>query len=490
MSGSAASDADVRESQRDAGLIRTLGPWTVAAGAISMIVGAGIFAVPAALAASVGPYAPLAFLTCGFAVGAVAICFAEGCSRLPTSGGIYGLVEATCGPLAAFIVGSLLWVGCVLACGGVAAALADVVCSALPRSARASVHAAVIIGVVGGIALINITGVSRGARLVGATTMLKLLPLVIFVVAGAGVAVHGSTLPRTVPPDAQDFGRALILAVFAFIGMETPLCASGEVRQPNRTIPRALAIAVLSTTALYMAIQIVAQGILGPALATSKAPLADAMGRIHPALRAVMLAGTALSMFGYLGSDILGSPRQLFALARDGLMPGALGRLHRRSHAPHVAILCYAALAIILGLTGSFAELAVLSTLAIAPLYIGGCAAAWMLARRGVAMAGPPLGFPLLGTAAVIGIGGMSALIALASRREIIGLVTLAALSALAFLFQAPRRSRHAATDAGPLSMVAPSAPADATILEQRPDIRTAPVEIAEQIERLGGAPP
>jgi len=214
------------------------------------------------------------------------------------------------------------------------------------------------------------------------------------------------------------------------------------------------------------------------------------MGRIHPALRAVMLAGTALSMFGYLGSDILGSPRQLFALARDGLMPGALGRLHRRSHAPHIAILCYAALAIILGLTGSFAELAVLSTLAIAPLYIGGCAAAWMLARRGVAMAGPPLGFPLLGTAAVIGIGGMSALIALASRREIIGLVTLAALSALAFLFQAPRRSRHAATDAGPLSMVAPSAPADATILEQRPDIRTAPVEIAEQIERLGGAPP
>jgi len=439
------------EGQRDAGLIRAMGPWAVAAGAISMIVGAGIFAVPAALAASIGWYAPFAFLACGFAVGAVAICFAEGCSRLPTSGGIYGLIAATFGPLAAFVAGSLLWVACVLACGGVAAALADVVCSVLPQSARAAVHSAVIVAVIGGIALINIGGVTRGARLVGATTALKLVPLVIFVIAGAG-AVHVLRWPQAVPLDAQDLGRALILGVFAFVGMETPLCASGEVRQPNRTIPRALAIAMLSTTILYMAIQLVAQGILGPSLATSKAPLADAMGHIHPALRALMVVGAALSMLGYIGSDILGSPRQLFALARDGLLPQVLGRLHPRSHAPHVAILCYATLAIVLALTGSFAELAVLSTLAMAPLYIAGCAAAWLLARRGVATAGTPLGFPLLGMAAVVGMSSMMALIALGSRREIIGVVTLIALSTLVFLLQAPRRSREAVSHAGPLS--------------------------------------
>jgi basic amino acid/polyamine antiporter, APA family len=441
----------MHQGQRDAGLIRAMGPWAMAAGAISMIVGAGIFAVPAALAASVGWYAPFAFLACGFAVGAVAICFAEGCSRLPTSGGIYGLIEATFGPLAAFVAGSLLWVACVLACGGVAAALADVVGSVLPQSARTSVHAAVIIAVIGGIALINVGGVTRGARLVGTTTALKLVPLVIFVVAGAGAAVHGLRWSQTVQPDAQDFGRALILGVFAFIGMETPLCASGEVRQPNRTIPRALAIAMLSTTILYMAIQLVAQGILGPSLATSKAPLADAMGQIHPALRALMVGGAALSMLGYIGSDILGSPRQLFALARDGLLPGALGRLHPRSHAPHIAILCYATLAIVLALTGSFAELAVLSTLAMAPLYIAGCAAAWILARRGVATAGTPLGFPFLGFAAVVGMSSMMALIALGSRREILGLVTLIALSTLLFLLPGPRRFRQTVTHTGPL---------------------------------------
>jgi amino acid transporter len=327
----------------------------------------------------------------------------------------------------------------VLACGGVAAALGDVVSSVLPEALRAPAHAATIVGVIGCIALINIGGVAHAARFVGATTTLKLVPLAVFVIAGLTAAVHGSSLHPTVHVNVQDIGRALILCVFAFIGMETPLCASGEVRQPNRTIPRALAIAILTTTILYVAVQFVAQGILGAALASSKAPLADAMAQIHPALRALMLAGAALSMVGYVGSDLLGSPRQLFALARDGLLPGALGRLHPRSHVPHIAILCYATLAMILALTGTFAELAVLATLAMTPLYIAGCAAAWVLARRGVAMAGSPLSFPFLGTAAAIGICSMLALVGLGSRREIIGLVTLLVVSTVLYLLQGRR---------------------------------------------------
>jgi amino acid transporter len=372
-------------------------------------------------------------------VGAVAICFAEGGSRVPTSGGVYGVIEAAFGPLTGYVCGTLLWICCLLACGAVAAALADVIASLFPPSFAGLIRAAVIVGVIGGVAIVNIGGVARGARLVSAATALKLTPLVIFVLVGAG-AIHGSNFsPTAQPPDAQGFGRALILAVFALVGMETSLCASGEVVRPNRTIPRALAMAMLSTTILYVAIQVVAQGILGSALATSKAPLADAMAHIHPALRALMLAGTSLSMLGWLGSDILGSPRQLFAFARDGLLPSFLGRLHPRSHAPYMAILCYAAAAIALALTGTFAELVVLSTLAIAALYAAGCAASWVLARRGVALSGKPLNFRFLGAAAAIGIGGMLTLIALGSRQEIIGLAALIGLSILLYLVQARR---------------------------------------------------
>jgi amino acid transporter len=411
----------------------------LAAGAISTIVGAGIFAVPAALYASIGSYGPLAFLACGFGVGAVAICFAEGCSRLPTSGGVYGLIEASFGPLVGYVAGMLLWLALLLACGGVAAALADLVSTLVPESFRASAHVATVIAVIGGIALINIGGVANGARLVGAATIVKLVPLGIFVAAGLSAAVHGSSLPQATHPAVQDIGRALILGVFAFMGMETPLCASGEVRQPNRTIPLALAIAMVVTTTLYVAVQFVAQGILGPALINSKAPLGDAMAQIHPALRVLMLAGAALSMLGYLGSDILGGPRQLFALARDGFLPSALARLHSRTHAPHLAILCYAAVAAALALIGSFAELAVLATLAMAPIYIAGCAAAWILTRRGVALAGPPLNFRYLSMAAAIGISSMLVLIVLGSRHEIPGLLTLFVVCTVIYFVQTRR---------------------------------------------------
>src|SRR5579872_1457736 len=401
-------------SRRDAGLLRVVTSWGLAASIFNAVVGAGIFTVPAALAASIGVYAPAAFLLCAVGIGSVAICFAEGGSRIPTSGGPYGYIQTAFGPLAGYVAGTLLWISDLFACAGVAAALADVVVSLLPSPLRAPAHAAVIAGVLGGIALVNIGGVGLATRLVNGATLLKLIPLAIFIVAGAG-ALHRANFLETVAPDSSDLGRAVILALFALTGMEVPLCASGEVAQPARTIPRALAIAMLSIVLLYVAIQVIAQGILGSALAHSSAPLADAMSAIHPALRVLMLIAAALSMFGYLGSDILGSPRVLFAFARDGLLPAVLGRVHPARHVPHIAILCYALLAIGLAATGTFAELAVLSTLAAAVLYILGCAAAWWLARRGVALAGPPLNFKCLAGAVGIGMSSMIVLIALAA---------------------------------------------------------------------------
>jgi amino acid transporter len=141
-------------------------------------------------------------------------------------------------------------------------------------------------------------------------------------------------------------------------------------------------------------------------------------------------------MLGMIAGDILGTPRMLFAFARDGLLPRSLGRIHPRTHTPYVAILSYAALAMILALTGSFAELAVLATLASAGLYFAACLATWLLARRGVALAGAPLNFRWLGVAATIGAASMLLLIALGSPSEIIGLATLIAISALVYLVQ------------------------------------------------------
>ena len=433
-------------TSRDAGLVRKVGPWGLAASVVSIVVGAGIFAVPGALAAAVGPYAPLAFLVCGLAIGAVAICFAEGGSRMPTSGGVYGYIEAAFGPLTGYVAGILLLVGDVLACGGVAAALADVAASVTPKPLVSTVHATVIAGVIGGLALINIAGVARAARFVSLTTALKLIPLVIFIVVGF-TQVDASHFTHIAQPGTEGLGRAAILALFSFIGMEAPLAASGEVAQPSRTIPRALAISMVSVALIYIAVQVVAQGILGASLAQSHAPLADAMGHISPLLRALMLAGAAVSMFGWISSDLLGSPRMLFAFARDGLLPralGVLGLVHPRTQVPYIAILAYAGIAALLALTGTFAELAALATLTTAALYALGCMAAWLLARRGIAVAGAPLNFRWLGAATFVGVGSMLALIALGSRLEIAGLAALVVLSVLLYLGGPNRQAARA----------------------------------------------
>jgi len=418
--------------RRDADLVRAIGTWGLAANVVSMVVGAGIFVVPAALAAQVGPYAPLVLVACAMAIGSVAICFAEGCSRIPSSGGAFAFLEFTSGRLTGQIIGTLLWLSNILACGGISLALAETVTSVVPPPFKAPVRVAVIVGVIGGIAAVNMMSATRGLRLLGGAIVLKLLPLAVLVTVGWS-AVHIGNFSAAAAPGVSGLGRASILALFAFIGMEGGLCASGEVKDPSRTIPRALAIALCFVTVLYLAIQVITQGILGGALAQSHVPLADAMARVSPYLRALMLAGTAMSMFGWLCSSIFSVPRLWLACAREGLMPRALRFVHPRRHTPQVAILCYAIVGVTLALTGTFAELAVLTTLACAPVFIAACAAAWRLERLGVAEAGEPLNFRGLKVAAIVGIASMLVLIALASRAEVVGLLVVIGVSAAVY---------------------------------------------------------
>lgn len=416
------------EAARDAGLIRSVGPFGLAAATINIIIGAGIFALPGVIAAAIGAYAPLAFVACALAMGAVAFCFAEGGRRIATSGGCYGYIAAAFGPEAAFVTGIVLIVANCLACAGIATALASVIAAMCPPGYFAVVRPAVILGVVGLLTAVNVRGVVAGTRFTAVLMVVKLMPLVVFIVAGASL-VDGANLTPAINPTFSDVGRALILGVFAFTGMEAPLSASGEVRDPERSIPLALLITMIVVTALYVAIQVVAQGILGTALAGSATPLADAMGHIHPMLRTLLLAGAAVSMFGWLSSDLMTSPRMLFALGRDGLLPRALGRLHAATRAPHVAIFWYSLATVLIALSGTFAELAVLATLGSAAIYITGCLAVWRLARGNpsdVTSANAPSA--RLRAAVILGISGMSFTIALASPAEIGGLAGLIAM--------------------------------------------------------------
>jgi APA family basic amino acid/polyamine antiporter len=194
-------------------------------------------------------------------------------------------------------------------------------------------------------------------------------------------------------------------------------------------------------TLFYIAIQLGAQGLLGPALATSKTPLADGMATIDPRLGLLLLFGAVLSYTGFLGGDLLGAPRVLFAFARDGYLPAALGRVSR-THVPANAIVTEAVLAAALALTGAFEQLVVLSSLAGCALYVLGCGAAWRLRQRDVALAGMPLRLPWLGFWSALGIGSMLVVIALARWAEIGGLVAVILLSCVIHALTAGRRRK------------------------------------------------
>jgi amino acid transporter len=143
-------------------------------------------------------------------------------------------------------------------------------------------------------------------------------------------------------------------------------------------------------------IQTVAQGLLGPSLATfAAAPLAEAAGRVlGRGGRLLVLAGATVSMFGYVSGDMLGSPRALFAFARDGLLPSALARVHLRFHTPYVAIMVYAALVATVAISSSFTQLAILANVTALTLYLMCVAASYELQRRDIRADGTPFAVP------------------------------------------------------------------------------------------------
>jgi amino acid transporter len=231
---------------RDHGLVRDIGVLAFAASIVNNVVGAGIFTLPATVALEAGSAAPYAYGVCALVMAGVVVCFAEAGSRVPTSGGVYGTVEAAFGPATGFVAGFLLLISDVLASGGIAALVADNAGSLMPSLGAGAGRVALILALYAGLAASNLVSVRQTARLITAATGLKMLPLLFFLVLGFASLAHPAPVgPPPTPITGGGFGRALILTLFAMCGMETPLAASGELRDASKNLPRALFLAMM-----------------------------------------------------------------------------------------------------------------------------------------------------------------------------------------------------------------------------------------------------
>ncbi len=425
--------ASVSESQ----LIRALGVPSLAANIVNSTIGAGIFALPALVAAQLGSGAPLAFLACALAMVIFVTSFALAGSRVSLTGGLYVYVETAFGRFVGFIAGVLYFLTAILAASGIVALLADTIGAMVPFFAHGPAHFVIVLLVFGGLAWINIRGVQSGAVAVWLVTIAKLVPLFIFVGAGIFFVRRADALTITWP-GVPVLGRGVLLLLFAFVGIEVALMPSGEVKNPARTVPRAIYLALAVTTVLYLLIQFVAQGILGNNLGKfPTAPLAQAASRFlgEPG-RNLMLTGASVSAFGFLASDVLSSPRVLFALGRDRFLFKALAHVHPRFRTPDVAIVAYCATAAVLSLFSTFQHLAILSNVAVLVLYFLCCGAALELMRRDVRGDGQPFDFPAAWVVPCIGIVISLWILAQATRQELGVTAIVVAVAAIVFLLQ------------------------------------------------------
>jgi APA family basic amino acid/polyamine antiporter len=371
---------------REAGLVRALGVWGLAASVVNITIGGGIFRAPGAaeVTGRLGGAAPLAYVVCAIAMAFVVLCFAEAGSRVALTGGPYAYVERAFGGAAGFFIGWLLWVTGTIATAAVATIFADAAQRMTPALAGFPARLALIVAIFAVVTAINVRGVQFGARLNMASTIIKLTPLALLIVIGLP-SIDSANLAWTETPSAADLSRASVFLIFAFAGIESALVPSGEVRDPSRTVPRAVLLALGVVTVFYVLVQVTAQGVVGPSLAGRGAPLADVAGMVMGPWGAAMLGvAVVLSTFGYLCGMILAIPRALYAFARDGVLPKALASIHPRFHTPWIAIIAQSLIAMLLALRNPFEKLAMLANVAALMVYLGCAAAAWQLRRKGI----------------------------------------------------------------------------------------------------------
>jgi amino acid transporter len=368
-----------RAAAGDEPLIRAIGTLGLAAAIVNITIGAGIFRLPSSVAASLGAAAPVAYLACAVAMALIVFCIADAGSRVPLSGGPYAYVAVALGPYAGFLSGVLLWLLGTFAAAAVATVFAASVGQLVPPLRGAFGQGAVLAAALLFWAGVNLRGVGIGSRLNSVATAAKLAPLLLIAIGGA-FFIRPENLVWA-PPAAPDVARTSLLLIFAFAGIEVAVVPGGEVRNPARTVPRAIALAMIGITLLYVLLQVVAQGILGDALPGATAsPLADAAGAsLGSWASAVLLLGATISTFGHIGGMTLSMPRMIYAFARDGFLPAAFGRVRPLTRAPHVAIAVHVLLTLALAVTGSFEKLAMLANVCTLALYFGCAIASWRL---------------------------------------------------------------------------------------------------------------
>ena len=370
-------------------LQRQLGLWSAVAVLVGSTIGSGIFRVPSTIAAQVGTVGAMAML---WIVGGMialfgALTLAELAALFPRSGGIYVFLREAYGPLPAFLFG---WTELLVirpsALGGIAMLFAEYLRTFVPLGdgqVRVVAMAAILT-----LATANIVSLRFGALVQNASTAAKALTLVGLAVTAFVLGDYaGGSFAQPVlwsPTTWGGFGIALVAVMWAYDGWADLTFMAGEVRDPDRTLPRALLGGTAAVVIIYLVVNAAYLYVLPSAEMPGK-PLvaADAARSIFGQVGAsVVAAMVMLSAFGALNGSTMTGPRIFYAMAEDGLFFRPIAAVHPRFRTPFAAIALAAALGIGYVSFRSFEQLADAFILGIWPFYAAAVLAVFTLRRK------------------------------------------------------------------------------------------------------------
>ncbi|HWC77733.1 MAG TPA: amino acid permease, partial [Blastocatellia bacterium] len=326
------------------------------------VIGSGIFVLPATVAALMGPSSPVAYLLAAFATALIVLCFAEAGSRFDRTGGPYLYTREAFGAFIGFEVGWMFLLTRLAASAAISNAFAAYLGYLVPAFSSGTGRVFAIAALTAVLAWLNLIGIRYGSWTVNLLTVAKLIPLLLFIVAGLAAADH--TAYTFGLSDTSGLKQASLALIFAFGGFENASVPGEEIKNPARSIPIALLTSISVTTVVYVLVQMVALGTL-PSLEDSKAPLAVASELFLGSAGAIVITiGAVLSTSGSISALMLVGPRILYAFSEGKQLPSALSRIHPRYRTPHIAVLVFALVSCAVAIYGSFAELVAVSAIA------------------------------------------------------------------------------------------------------------------------------
>lgn len=365
----------------DEGLIRGIRRWDLVAITINGIIGAGIFGLPSEVFSKIGSYSLIAFVVCALVVTLIILCFAEVGSRFDQTGGPYLYAREAFGETTGFGIGWLIWLARLTAFAANSNLLVIYIGYFWPAATSPFWRGFLIILIVTLLATVNLLGVKQAAIVSNFFTIGKLIPMLIFIAVGLFFLSPQAFALGPAPTTAK-FSQSVLVLIYAFTGFEMATIPAGEVKNPQRYLPRALIIAMGVVALTYILIQVVCIGTL-PELAQSKKPLADAGTHFLGMAGGVIIsAGAIISITGNLNIILLSGSRIPFAMAEQRQLPSILARVHRRFSTPHISILVTAALMMAFALNSSFVAALTISAIARLVTYAATCASLPVLRRK------------------------------------------------------------------------------------------------------------